>query len=69
MFDVEYIYSILLVYFEMKGVPEKANAGQYFKEILSIISNSANARIVVLEKDSQKTDIYLNSILNKYCQN
>ena len=68
LFDVEYMYSIMGMYFTTKSCSEDVNCGQYFKELLSIVTNSKNGKIVVFEKENNKRSSYLDIILNRYCQ-
>lgn len=66
--DVEYIYSTMYMYHEMKKNLADINAGQYFKEVLSMIANSTNARVVMFQKENEKRSSYLDIILGKYCK-
>lgn len=68
LIDIEYIYSTLSIYFEMKGALKDINAGQYFKELLSKIYNSNGGQLVIYEKKGCKRSSYLDLILNKYCE-
>ena len=68
LFDVEYMYSIMGMYFTTKNCSEDVNCGQYFKELLSIVTNSNGGKVVVFEKENNKRSSYLDIILNRYCQ-
>ena len=65
--DAEYIYSILTVYYDLKKQSTDVNAGQYFKEIFSYISNSENASATIYQKKNGMRNSYLDMIINKYC--
>lgn len=67
--DVEYMYAILYTYFEYKKLPPDVNAGQYFKELFSILNKNDNAKTVLLEKENGIRSSYLDIIINKYCEN
>ena len=66
--NTEYIYSILTVYYNYMKMDQDLNAGQYFKEILSLISNCEHGSIVLFEKTKGKRSSYLDIIINKYCE-
>ena len=66
--DVEYVYSVLYMYYHFKGVSEDINAMQYFKELLSLINNSKGAEINLLQEKDGKKSSYLEIVLNKYCK-
>ena len=65
--DVEYIYSILTMYYNFKKEAPDINAGQYFKEILCCIKDCDFASVVLFEKENGLRSSYLDIILNKYC--
>lgn len=65
--NIEYIFSLLKVYYSTISKNDELNAGQYFKEILSMISNSKNGSVVLFEKENCKRSSYLDLIINKYC--
>ena len=66
--NVEYLYSILHAYFMFKGVSPDINAGQYFKELLSLISKSPNGKCVLFQNKNSLKSSYLDIIINKYCE-
>lgn len=65
--NTEYIYSILKIYYNYIKFDQDLNAGQYFKEILSMVANSKNGNIILFEKEKCKRSSYLDIIINKYC--
>lgn len=65
--NTEYIYSILKVFYNHLKQEEDLNAGQYFKEILSMVSNSQKGKIVLFEKENGQKSSYLDIIIHKYC--
>lgn len=66
--DVEYIYSILSMYYRYKNSEPDINAGQYFKEILCAINNAKGGEITLLEKEQGPRSSYFDIIINKYCK-
>ena len=66
--NVTYLYSILSLYYEFKGHTPDVNAGQFFKEILSIVKNSKFGSIVLCEKQDSIRRPYLDLIINKYSE-
>ena len=66
--DVEYIYSILGIYYEVINQSADLNAGQYFKEILSKIKNSKGSNVTLLQKELGKRSSYFDVIINRYCK-
>lgn len=66
--NLDYAFSILKMYYQFKKMDQEINAGQYFKEILSIISKSKNGSIVLCQNKKGIKSSYLDLILNKYCK-
>ena len=66
--DVEYIYSILCIYYEVVNQSADLNAGQYFKEIFSKIKYSKGANVTLLQKEQGKRSSYFDAILGRYCE-
>lgn len=66
--NTEYIYSILTVYYNYINMDQDLNAGQYFKEILSMVANSSNGNVVLFEKEKGRRSSYLDIIINRYCE-
>lgn len=67
LIDIQYMYSILTMYYLTKNAQKDLNAGQYFKELISIIKNSKQGKLVIFEKNNNKPSGYLDIIINKYC--
>lgn len=67
LLNAEYLYSMISMYFSANGQNGEVNAGQIFKELLSLVESCPNASVVVMQKEKSPRNSYLDIILNKYC--
>lgn len=67
--DIEYLYATLNMYYDVKKQPADLNAGQFFKEIFSLIRANKNANLTIFRKNGVAKNKYLDIIINKYCKN
>ena len=67
LIDVEYIYSTLVTYYQMKGVNSELNAGQYFKELIVAINQSCGGNLIMLNSGDIDANLYLKAIIKKFC--